>query len=254
MKRVTIILPSAGDGKRLGAQCPKELFEIYPGKKIIDFSLEHIKAFHDSKIRKELDIRIGVVVVIKPGKESVFRYVSEQLPNIAVNYVMFNNYFREWPGSVYSANNIFTEINIVLLPDTFIKFGSNDMIYLNGDGDTLISKAANILEKEKVVFGVINCTDRKKLSSLGAVRVINDKIEYFTDKPKENLNKYNGFWGIYGFRYSVAEQLYEFLIDSVEKRESKEYLLAELDPKVFYIDSYHDLGTIESVDKFINSR
>ena len=47
MKRVTIILPCAGEGKRLGAKGPKELFEIYPGKKLIDYSLEHIKAFNN---------------------------------------------------------------------------------------------------------------------------------------------------------------------------------------------------------------
>jgi len=254
MKRVTIILPSAGDGKRLGAQCPKELFEIYPGKKIIDFSLEHIKAFHDSKIRKELDIRIGVVVVIKPGKESVFRYVSEQLPNIAVNYVMFNNYFREWPGSVYSAKKEFSEKNIVLLPDTFIKFGTDDLIYSDVNGETLIGKAANSLENARIVFGVSKCSNPERVSSLGAVMVEGDRIRIFKDKPETELNKYNGVWGLYGFVETAARELYEFLIDSVEKRESKEYLLAELDPKVFYIDSYHDLGTIESVGKFINSR
>lgn len=253
MKRVTIILPCAGEGKRLGVKGPKELFEIYPGKKLIDYSLGHIKAFNSSEKKKEKDIRIAVIIVIKPGKEAVFHYVSEKLPTVDVNYVMFNNYFREWPGSVYSANREFSDINIVLLPDTFIKFGTDDLIYSDAEGETLISKAIEKLQQGEVVFGVNKCFEAGKLSKLGAVRVENSKIKKFKDKPSEDLDSYNGFWGIYGFRESVARRLYDFLIDSVERSGKKGHLLEEFDPEVYFIDTYHDLGTVDSVDKFIGS-
>ncbi|MEN8223710.1 MAG: hypothetical protein ABFR36_10720 [Acidobacteriota bacterium] len=253
MKGVTIILPCAGEGKRLGAAGPKELFEIYPGKKLIDYSLEHIKAFNNSKKKSELDVGLSVIIVIKPGKESVFHHVSEMLPTINVNYVMFNNYFREWPGSVYSAGSEFSEMNIVLLPDTFVKFGSNDLIYTDGDGETLISKAVEKLNEEKVVFGVTKSLDHEMISSLGAVRVDKDRIVKFRDKPTEDIDQYNGFWGVYGFRESDARRLYDFLIDSVERGGKKDHLLNELNPGVFYIDTYYDLGTVDSVAKFIGS-
>ncbi len=253
MNRVTIILPCAGEGKRLGLKGPKELFEIYPGKKLIDYSLEHIKAFNNSRERDEMDVRIGVITVIKPGKENVFHYVSERLPTVDVNYVMFNNYFREWPGSVYSANMEFSDINIVLLPDSFIKFGSDDLIYSDTNGETLIGKAIRILFEENVVFGITKCTESNMISTLGAVRVEKNKITKFKDKPTENINQYNGIWGAYGFRECAARSLYEFLIDSVEKSGKKEHMLKELAPSVFFIDTYHDLGTVDSVEKFISS-
>ncbi len=253
MKRATIILPCAGEGKRLGAKGPKELFEIYPGKKLIDYSIEHIKAFNNSKKRAELDVRVAVITIIKPGKESVFRYVSERLPIVDVNYVMFNNYFREWPGSVYSANMEFSDFNIVLLPDSFIKFGEDDLIYSDEKGETLISRAIERLLEDSVVFGVTKCSDKHMISTLGAVKVEKNRITKFKDKPSANIDQYTGVWGAYGFLESASRKLYEFLIDSVEKSGKKEHLLKELDPSVFFIDTYHDLGTIDSVAKFISS-
>ena len=251
MQRITIILPCAGEGKRLGVEGPKELFEIYPGKKLIDYSIEHIKAFINSEKISELNIMVSVIIVVKPGKESVFHHVSEMLPTVNVNYVMFNNYFREWPGSVYSASSEFSEINIVLLPDTFVKFGSDDLIYTDKDGETLISKAVGKLSESKVVFGVTRCKDPEMISTLGAVQVKNDRIVKFRDKPLEDIDQYNGFWGLYGFQEPSARQLYDFLIDSVEHDGKKSHLLKELNPGVFYIDTYFDLGTVDSIAKFI---
>ena len=37
---LTVILPCAGEGNRLGLTTPKELYEIIPGKRLIDFSLD----------------------------------------------------------------------------------------------------------------------------------------------------------------------------------------------------------------------
>jgi len=251
MRRITVILPCAGDGTRLGAGGPKELFEIYPGKRLIDYSLEHIRAFQNSAYREETDIRISVIIVIKPGKEAVFSHVSEKLPVMDVNYVMFDNYFTEWPGSVFSAKDEFSDRNVVLLPDTFVKFGPEELIYTDRAGETLISMAVRKLEEREMVLGVTRCTDPGTLSQLGAVRVEEDSITLFQDKPGENLDLYNGFWGVYGFRESAGRKVYEFLIDSVEHGEKKKHLLKELNPGVFDIDSYHDLGTVDSVARFI---
>ncbi len=254
MNSISVILPCAGEGKRLGASGAKELFEIYPGKKLIDFSIAHIKAFISrGNITKE-NSDFKVITVIKPGKEDVFEHVKNSLKEVNVEYVMFNDNYREWPGSVYSARSHLLDMNIVFLPDSFIKFGTDDQIYSDEFGETLISKAVSVLRRAKVVLGVINCTDPDRLSSLGAVRVVNNKVELFKDKPQMDQHKYNGFWGVYGFRDTSGGLVYEFLIDSVEKKKEKEYLLKELNPEAFYIDTYHDLGTTESVKKFMNSR
>ncbi len=253
MSGISIILPCAGEGKRLGAPGAKELFEIYPGKKLIDFSIAHIKAFISRENINKENREFKVITVIKPGKEDVFQHVKNLLSEVRVEYVMFNDNYREWPGSVFSAESHFSEINIVFLPDSFIKFGADDLIYSDESGETIISKAAKILENDMLVFGVIKCSDPKKLSTLGAIRSVNNKVELFADKPVDNMSKYNSFWGVYGFQNTSGRDVYEFLIDSVEKKKEKEHLLKELSPSVFYIDTYHDLGTVESVKRFINS-
>ncbi|MCP5049152.1 MAG: hypothetical protein GY940_18430, partial [bacterium] len=72
-KKITVILPCAGEGSRMGLETPKELFEIFPGNdaagksakgkpvKLIDFSLEHIRAFPDRRA-------LRVAVVVRPWK------------------------------------------------------------------------------------------------------------------------------------------------------------------------------------------
>jgi UDP-N-acetylglucosamine pyrophosphorylase len=48
--KITIILPCAGSGSRLGLSEPKELFEISPEIRLIDFSSAHIAAAHRKRI------------------------------------------------------------------------------------------------------------------------------------------------------------------------------------------------------------
>ena len=72
-KRISIILPCAGDGKRMGLSYPKELFEIFPGVKLIDFSLNHIDFYVN-----RTDMHIKIIIVIKTGKEEVFEYVKRR--------------------------------------------------------------------------------------------------------------------------------------------------------------------------------
>ena len=253
MSSISIILPCAGEGRRLGAPGAKELFEIYPGKRLIDFSIDHIKAFISRENITKENNDFKVITVIKPGKEDVFQYVKSTLSEVGVEYVMFSEKYREWPGSVYSAKSHFSDVNIVFLPDSFIKFGADNLIYSDKYNETIISKAANILEREKLVFGVVNCNDPVKLSSLGALRVVNNKVKLFNDKPEKDQDKYNGFWGVYGFRNTMGTHVYEFLIDSVERKKKKEHLLKELKPKAFYIETYYDLGTVKSVKEFMDS-
>ncbi|HOV15618.1 MAG TPA: sugar phosphate nucleotidyltransferase [Spirochaetota bacterium] len=243
-KELTVILPCAGEGKRLGLSYPKELFEIKDNFKLIDFSLSHIKYF----INKENNLTIKIVVVVNPYKISVFQYVKEKLPEIDVKYTFFNDSYYEWAGSVYSANEYFTENNFVLLPDSVIVLDNQNPFENNNL--TLIESAYNNLQERDVVFGTIFCNEKDKIKNLGACFVKNKKVLKFQDKPKKNLAKFNAFWGCYGFKKTISKEIYNFLKNSI-KHKYQNY-----EKKTFYpfgsfdINYYCDLGTWESIEKF----
>jgi hypothetical protein len=238
---LTVILPCAGEGNRLGLTAPKELFEIVPGKRLIDFSLEHIRA-RGAGIVDPL-----VVVVIRPWKKEVAEYVAAKLPGIRVETVLFNDDYSEWPGSVYSAAAFFSQYNLALLPDSYLT--------LAGDAPgTLMEMVLAALKKHKVVFGSVSvsCPDRDRgmLMNLGAMRVEQGVVTAFQDKPRQDLEMFNSFWGCYGFRQEYGKALYEFLIKSVHHQP------ASLEEQSFYppgsipLHSYLDLGTWENIRRF----
>lgn len=238
---ITIILPCAGGGKRLGLTTPKELFEIFNGTHLIDYSLGHIRAAH----AKQLDITVAVVA--RPWKRGVAAYVAENLPDIPVTMVMFNDDYSEWPGSVLSAERFFSEKNLVLLPDSYLALKNTET---DQQGNTLVELMCRELQDNRAVFGTVACDDPDLLSQLGAVAVENGKIVRFQDKPEQDQDQFNGFWGSYGFRKEFGESLYKYLIQSVRHQplplEEQPFHPAGAVP----IDYYRDLGTWERVRAF----
>jgi len=246
---LTVILPCAGSGTRLGLKKPKELFEILPGICLIDFSLAHIRA--------ALPVAgIKVVVVIRPDKEEVVDHVRRVLPEIKVESVFFNDSYHEWPGSVFSARETFSNHNLVLLPDSILNIGKNSFnsktepICRDEEGSTLIKLAIDSLPGHKVVFGWIQCSDSRELKKKGALRVESGTVTAFLDKPDASFEKYNGFWGCYAFRKEVGESLYHFLVSSVRHRpvslEEQSFHPAGAIP----LHSYRDLGTWSAIRQF----
>ena len=236
---MTVILPCAGQGNRLGLTTPKELFEIVPGKRLIDFSLEHIRTRGAGKVHPV------VVVVIRPWKKEVAEYVAAKLPGITVETVLFNDDYSEWPGSVYSAAAFFSQYNLALLPDSYL--------CLAGDAPgTLLEMVLAALKNHTVVFGSVSCKDRDRgmLMNLGAMRVEQGVVTAFQDKPRQDLEIFTSFWGCYGFRQEYGKALYEFLIKSVHHQP------VSLEEQPFYppgsipLQSYLDLGTWENIRKF----
>ncbi len=233
---LTVILPCAGEGNRLGLTTPKEFFEIVPGKRLIDFSLEHILAQDPGMVE-------SVVVVIRPWKKEVAEYVAGKLPGTRVETVLFNDDYSEWPGSVYSAAAFFSQYNLVLLPDSYL-------CLCGSAPGTLLEMVLAALKNHQVVFGSVSCMDHSKLKNLGAMRVEHGMVTAFQDKPRHDLEQYNSFWGCYGFRQNYGKALYDFLIRSVRHQP------ASLEEQPFYppgsvsLHSYLDLGTWENIRKF----
>lgn len=245
---LTIILPCAGTGSRLGLTIPKELYEFYPDVKLIDFSLMHIKKFISSCTNKKLK----VAVVIRQSKIKVYDYVKATLPDIDVYPVDFNESYHEWAGSVYSAKNIFSKNNIVLLPDSVIQVIQKNPYY-SLSGQTLIELMIQSLENNHVCFSYIDCLDKNKLKHFGAMKITEGKIIDFQDKPINNFSNYNAFWAAYGFQKKSAKNLYEFLAHSI-KHEKVDYTKETFYPALgIKLYSYTDLGTWESINNFKTS-
>lgn len=252
---LSIILPSAGEGKRFGKGGPKELFEIYKDIKMIDLSLQHIPVFLNWADKQKLKVNIKVVVVINRSKEGLIEHVKNSLPDINVKKVYFNDLYKEWPGSIYSAKDLFSDINIVLLPDSFLTMSKNKRFF-DEAGNPLILKLTESLKNSRLAFGIVKCKNTEILKNLGAVKTEDNKITEFQDKPESRFSIFNGYWGVFGFKDNIADEVYDFLIRSVEHSEQDLKDLSFYPPGCFFLHSYMDLGTKRSVEalKYLYSR
>lgn len=244
-EKITIILPCAGEGSRLGLADPKELYMIRPGVRLIDFSLAHINAYPFKE-------QLRVVVVIKPGKQDVSDYTADRLPGIRVDEVLFDENYSEWPGSVFSANALYSGKNLVLLPDSFLSLAADigGIHTRDAEGCTLVELAREALSKHKVVFGAIPCSDAAILANMGAMRVEGGLVTAFQDKPGADLERFNSFWGCYGFQQDCSEELYCYLIRSVRHQPLQLNGQTFFPPGAIPVKTYYDLGTWENIGKF----
>ncbi len=242
-KMMTVVLPCAGEGSRMALKTPKELYDIFPergGVRLIDFSLAHIRAFQWPE-------QVRVAVVVRPWKVGVAEYVRQQLPGIDVDTVMFDDRYQEWPGSVYSAAGCFSAHNLVLLPDSCLKLTKTN---ITNEKETLIERMLGALASAKVVFGHVPCRDKEILGTMGAMRVENNRVTAFQDKPRAALEIFNGFWGCYGFRREVGRELYDFLIQSVRHEGACLEEQSFYPPGVIGLAAYFDLGTWDRIEIF----
>jgi hypothetical protein len=254
MKKITVILPCAGEGSRMGLDTPKELFEI-GGVKLIDFSLAHIRAFPNPDV-------LRVAVVIRAAKQDVADYVREQLTGIDVTRVMFDDNYHEWPGSVYSAKKCFSRYNLVLLPDSFLSLARGVSLepvttYPPGDGgfegESLTGRVMKKLAEHGVVFGWVKCSHRDTLAGMGAMKVEKGLVTAFQDKPGKGFEGFNGLWGCYGFRREWGRGLYDFLTASVRHQPVSLQKQGFYPPGTVDIAAYYDLGTPERASAFNSS-
>ncbi|MBN1355403.1 hypothetical protein JXA40_03925 [bacterium] len=244
---LTVILPCAGSGERLGLTGPKELFQTASGYPLIRYSLEHIR----TAIEASQPIRIAVV--IRSGKESVAEYVSRFFPEQEHRICYFNEKYEEWPGSVFSAREVFSGRNLVLLPDSILSLSPTDP-FRDPAGTPLCRLVENALHNRPVVFGVIPCRDPDRLRYLGALHFTREmKISAFQDKPRQGYDRFNGFWGCYAFRKSAGEVLYRFLLNSVRQVHSPVCTQPFHPASGILLNDYYDLGTWPSIKWFRNS-
>jgi len=92
----------------------------------------------------------------------------------------------------------------------------------------------------------------KTLETLGAVRMENDRVTAFQDKPRSNElpGQFNGYWGCYAFGKEMGKTLYDFLIHSVIHQPLPLKAQPFYPPGIIPIGEYYDLGTWENIERF----
>lgn len=174
---VTVILPCAGEGTRLGLPFPKELAPIAPGRAVIDSCLDLIGgASIDAKI----------VLMDDGNRELTRRYIERRLPDIPLAMVKQHRDTREMPEAVLKLIPWVEGAGILMLPD----------VVYDAPPDTLSKLRLLTLIKGFAVAA--SEKPAEALRSGGALRIQSGTVVAYEEKP-EHPEPYNAAWGLLGF-------------------------------------------------------
>lgn len=186
--KITVVLPAAGYGTRMGSPEAKEML-INPktGKKFIQFSLEQAKL-----------IAADIVLIIRKEKQELKLWVTEFCVQNDIHLkVIETQPTTEWPETVLASEAYWGDYNILLLPDT--DWQAVNLL------KTLVSSL--LTEKLDIIYAVFK-TDKL---NWGFVRT--DSCLQLCEKPTTNLDSFSA-WGIIGFTKEVGNALFKAHLDS----------------------------------------
>ncbi len=233
---LNLILPCAGSGTRLGLFYPKETHLIAENTALLDLSLRLCEPH-----RERIDT---VTIVLTPQKAEIVRFMEKWREAFNIRFCYFNDANFEWAGSILSAETLFAERNLVLLPDSYIRERESNPVVVSMD---------NLLEEHDVAFAYMRENDAERLSTLGALKIEDDgSVAAFCDKPDNTQLRYNAFWGAFGFRRDAGRPLLEMMTRSIQ-RQSADIEALGLDVKSFELEGYDDLGNWPSLHSFIRN-
>ena len=234
--KITVIMPCAGKGTRLGLPFPKEMLPLDHNLALIDLSFKNILPYKD-RIDK-------VIIIIAPEKHVLLTHLCKWAKDFTIAIMYFNTSYFEWPGSILSASPLFGEYNFVLLPDSDMRVKQDS---------PLVPSMLRLLKRHGVAFGFVKETTEQRLAHVGAMNVVlhNDSdnskdfvVKEFCDKPLASFNKYNSFWGTFGFTKSYGDSILKLFMKSVKKEDvSLQDVLGDKMAGAFELESYDDLGT-----------
>jgi UTP-glucose-1-phosphate uridylyltransferase len=233
---LTVFMPCAGAGTRLSVPLSKEIMPIDFNRSLIDFCFDHFKSCDRTEVR--------FVLTITKDKTDLVRYVSKYAKKFNIIYTYFNEDYNEFPGSIRSAMDLFTEKNIILLPDSFMKYDS-----VNG----LYQDVMHELDHNQCVifFKESNSNEYKK--SKGCIKVSSDsRLVDYVDKP-ESADYFDGVWCSIAFVESSLNSILSAIEASTFKHDSKEKIFQTsrmMNAKCIAVSEYIDLGTWDDLKRF----
>lgn len=104
--QISVIVPAAGFGRRVGSPESKEML-IWQGEVLID------QVF---KVAKSLKAKL--IVATRREKLSLIQYLKSQAYFKQYGELVFVEATREWPETVLSTEAYYSEKNLLILPDT----------------------------------------------------------------------------------------------------------------------------------------
>jgi hypothetical protein len=233
---LNVILPCAGEGTRLGLPYPKELHHVASGVSLIDLSLQRLYPY------RHLVGRITITLTAR--KADLVRCVAKWRSVFPFAFTYFDERNEEWPGSILSAEPLFMDRNVVLLPDSLV---------IETAQHPLAPSFDHLLQDHDLVFGVMR-EESQRLRSLGALRLEADgRVTAFCDKPVDHLERFNGFWGTFGFTGDTGRRILEVMTASVQRHPVSFETLHLRGPVGFPLLGYHDLGVWEQLKSVVNA-
>jgi len=230
---INVILPCAGEGKRLGLPYPKEIHQISYETALIDLSLK--------LLLPHKDIIDKVVIILTPQKSQIVTYLNKWKSVFKFAFCFFDDNFYEWPGSILSSSHLFSNKNLILLPDSHIVENINF---------PLVPSMSNLLDNNELVFAFKSDTSFI-LKNLGALKVDKRfKVTRFKDKPDADYESFNGYWTSFGFTKNKAFEILNLFTKSVQRIEVDLNALQLNGIAAFPVESYEDYGVWNNIFQY----
>lgn len=234
---LTVIIPCAGQGARLGLPFPKELTPLGVGRLVIDSLLDLIA---------NTSVRCRVLVIENGHRDSTLTHIRRRLPRTPVACVRQREDIADMPAAVRSVSGWYAPVNVVMLPDMVYRRHPQVTDPL-GDLTALTAErsfgflAARLSTEAIADLGALEVSSR----TLGAVSTVDEpaRVVAYEDKP-ELPERYNAAWAAFAFSDGAGMSGLD-LIDESTRRQRRgpieEPPLAGAG--VVWLSDFHDCGT-----------
>lgn len=176
---VTVILPCAGTGSRLGLPFPKELAPLGPGRVVIDSCLDLIWALPPDFCR--------VLVMDDGNRGHTVSHIKKRLPGVPVARAEQDARAGNLPDAVLYLEPWFSAVNILMLPDVIYTANTLAVIDL-----------AKHVKASQFAFAAAKM-EASRLAELGALKLSDDgTVLSYQDKPSDP-GSFHAAWGMIGF-------------------------------------------------------
>ncbi len=227
--KLTVIMPAAGKGSRLGLPYPKEIMHLEENKALIDYSFDFFK----DKSREEVEF----VIVINEHKTDIVKYVSKYKDRYKISFTFQDPDEHEYTGAIKSGYHLFGENNVVMLPDTLMKLTP---------GVDLYDRVMNNLKNKGFVFFYKQEDNPLMLATKGSLAIDNGFVKAYEDKPKSDFGRFNAFWCSFAFTKNAFPLCISFMEKSTlqEGFDANEIKLTPIYNSMgIEVLDYIDLGT-----------
>ena len=241
MNKLTVILPAAGKGTRLNLPYSKEILRLDKEKALIDNSFDLFAGLSRNDVE--------FVVVINEDKTDIVKYLSKYNSQYNISFTYQNPNELEYTGAIKSAQHLFGDNNIVLLPDTILTMPK---------GVNLTHEVKRCLESDRFCFLFKAETDVNMLKTKGCLQLDDNLcVVDYEDKPHKNRTKFNGYWCAFAFKNEVFNDCIAFMEQSTLKLDYQKIVIEQtciFNSKSIKIEDYKDLGTWEEISKLLSKK